>query len=314
VATSFPGAVDAFTNPTGTDNLSDEIGGRTHAEMHADINDGMEAVQAHVLQGITVANVQTADYVAVLSDAGKVIELNKATAIDLEIPPASSVAWPTGTVISVYQAGAGNATVSEGAGVTIRNLAALRGQYAEASLRYRGSDEWVLEGDLATASAPALKDYAEVLLTSGSLTLNATAVTAVSTSLDLTISAAAGDLVEYNISGLLDATRLDVVFDVYTLPSGSPVNPFAVGISASGASTQGVPGWEQTVAESTSTGTTGASARLMGGISRILTSDDVSGGSTVLRLYYAKPNTTARTLFAIANIPLKVWAKNYGQV
>lgn len=45
---SYPGAVVSFTNPTGTDGLDDSIGGRTHAAMHADINDEMEAVQAEL--------------------------------------------------------------------------------------------------------------------------------------------------------------------------------------------------------------------------------------------------------------------------
>lgn len=45
MATSFPGGLDSFTNPTGSDGLATEIGTRTHSEMHADINDAMEAVQ-----------------------------------------------------------------------------------------------------------------------------------------------------------------------------------------------------------------------------------------------------------------------------
>lgn len=301
MASTFPGTPDSFTNPTGTDSLGDEVGGRTHAQMHADENDAIEAMQAHILAGITVANVQTADYTAVLSDAGKVIELNSATAVVLTIPPASSVAWPTGTVLSVYQAGSGNVSVAAGSGVTIRNLAALRGQYAEASLRYRGSDEWVLEGDLASSSAPALKDYAEVLRTAGSITLNSTSRTAVSSSLDLVLTAATGDLVEFNINALVNVGTDAVQFDVYTLVSSSPVNPFGPGLVPG--SIVGIGGWDLTTGVKTMTG----------GISRVLTSGDISGGTATLRLYYQQGNTTASTM--LAAVPaLKVWAKNYGQV
>lgn len=45
MTTSYPGGLDSFTNPTGSDGLATEIGTRTHSEMHADINDAMEAVQ-----------------------------------------------------------------------------------------------------------------------------------------------------------------------------------------------------------------------------------------------------------------------------
>ncbi len=45
MGTTYPTAVDTFTNPAGTDDLSDSIGGRTHSGFHADLNDAMEAVQ-----------------------------------------------------------------------------------------------------------------------------------------------------------------------------------------------------------------------------------------------------------------------------
>jgi hypothetical protein len=210
--TNYPGSLDSFSNPTGTDDLDDSIGGRTHSEMHADINDAMEAVQ---------------------------------TALG--------------------------------------------------------------------APRKYIKDYAEATLTSGSITLNQTAVTAVSTSLDLTIDAASGDLVEYGISAIINEVATAVIFDVYTMPSGSAVNPFGAGVSASSATTAGVPGWLVTVSESVASGSAQA-VRLQGSYTRLLVSGDVSGGSTVLRLYYAKADTTARTLYALTNIPLKVWAKNYGPV
>lgn len=59
MATSFPTSIDNFTNPTGTDNTNAAIGGRTHAQFHADMNDAMEAVQT--LLGANGANVVRKD-------------------------------------------------------------------------------------------------------------------------------------------------------------------------------------------------------------------------------------------------------------
>lgn len=90
-------------------------------------------------------------YTLALSDAGKVVELNNAAAITLTVPTNATVAFPIGTVIELWQQGAGQVTVAGAAGVTIRSTEAklkLYGQYAAASLRKRATDEWVLVGDL----------------------------------------------------------------------------------------------------------------------------------------------------------------------
>jgi hypothetical protein len=100
----------------------------------------------------TTANIQTASYTLVIGDAGKTVEQNVATANDLTVPPNSSVAFPTGAIINLYQMGVGQTTIVAGVGVTIRarNGLKLAGQYAEAGLRKRDTDEWVLVGDTTT--------------------------------------------------------------------------------------------------------------------------------------------------------------------
>ncbi len=56
---------------------------------------------------------QTADYTAVLADAyQKVIFMNKATAVAVQIPTDASVAYPVGTVLNVLNKGAGTVTIS----------------------------------------------------------------------------------------------------------------------------------------------------------------------------------------------------------
>ena len=96
-------------------------------------------------------NSRTASYTLVLADSGKVIEMNVAGANALTVPPNSSVAFPIGTLIAVDQMGAGQTTITPGAGVTIRSsgsLVKMKGQYSSVSLRKRAADEWILVGDL----------------------------------------------------------------------------------------------------------------------------------------------------------------------
>ena len=99
----------------------------------------------------TVENTQTVSYTLVAGDALKTVEMNVASANNLTVPPNSSVAFPTGTIVYVRQYGAGQTTIVAGAGVTIRSRGAalkLAGQYGEAMLTKRATDEWVLSGDI----------------------------------------------------------------------------------------------------------------------------------------------------------------------
>jgi len=63
-------------------------------------------------------NDQTARYTLVLTDAGKYITMNVATANNLTIPLNSSVAFPTNTVITIKCIGAGKTTIVLTSGVT----------------------------------------------------------------------------------------------------------------------------------------------------------------------------------------------------
>jgi hypothetical protein len=99
------------------------------------------------------ANTQTADYTLVLADRGKVVEANHATnAIVITVPPNSSVAFPTGTLIEVHRYGAGAVAIAAGAGVTIRSPGGhldITDQYDTVALRKRATDEWVAVGNLS---------------------------------------------------------------------------------------------------------------------------------------------------------------------
>lgn len=103
---------------------------------------------------IAVANAQTGtSYTLVLTDVAKVVKLTNAAAITLTVPPNSSVAFPTGTQILLYQGGAGQVTITAGAGVTINSSGSklkLTNQYSVAGLLKLATDEWVAFGNLAT--------------------------------------------------------------------------------------------------------------------------------------------------------------------
>jgi hypothetical protein len=108
-----------------------------------------------VVSGLTAVthNTQTGTtYTLVLADAGKIVEMNNASANTLTVPPNSSVAFPVGSFLSVRQYGAGGTTVAPGSGVTINSYGGglrLGGQYAEATLTKRATDEWILSGETA---------------------------------------------------------------------------------------------------------------------------------------------------------------------
>jgi hypothetical protein len=100
----------------------------------------------------TAINTQTASYTLVLTDAGKVVEMNVASANNLTVPPNSAVAFPLNTWIDIAQYGAGQVTVVPGAGVTLRSASAAlktRVQYSGLTLIKRATDEWYVLGDLA---------------------------------------------------------------------------------------------------------------------------------------------------------------------
>jgi hypothetical protein len=103
--------------------------------------------------GAMTWNARTASYTLVLSDAENAVSMNVATANNVTVPPNSSVAFPLGTSVLVYQEGAGATSIVAGAGVTISRRSGLTldlaGQHAVATLIKRGTDTWILTGDMA---------------------------------------------------------------------------------------------------------------------------------------------------------------------
>src|SRR5690606_13921792 len=149
------GAVDSVNGQTGEVVLEATDVGAAEAEHTHEITDidGLQTALNGKAAATVTANTQTgSSYTLVLSDAAKVVEMNNVSSNTLTVPPNSSVAFPTGTIIEVYQAGSGQTTIAAGAGVTLRapNGLKLANQYSTATLRKRGSDEWVVTGDVTS--------------------------------------------------------------------------------------------------------------------------------------------------------------------
>lgn len=97
-------------------------------------------------------NTQSTDYTLVLSDAGKLIR-NGSGSHEWTVPPNSSVAFPTGTVISLRNAvGGGSVTITRGSGVSIYiggETTSKDPSFAQggiATLVKEGTNTWVVSG------------------------------------------------------------------------------------------------------------------------------------------------------------------------
>ncbi|WP_189381970.1 DUF2793 domain-containing protein [Gemmobacter nanjingensis] len=90
-------------------------------------------------------------------DLGSIIETTGSSAVTVTIPPDATVPFEIGSLINVTQVGAGVATVTAAAGVSLNGVVggsvALDGQWAGAALVKRGADAWIIQGALAGAVA-----------------------------------------------------------------------------------------------------------------------------------------------------------------
>ena len=79
------------------------------------------------------------------------IEINSANGTTLTIPLNATTPFPVGTSIDVLQVGAGQVTIAGAGGVTVNATPGLklRTQWSSATLFKRGTDTWVLMGDLS---------------------------------------------------------------------------------------------------------------------------------------------------------------------
>jgi hypothetical protein len=116
---------------------------------HTDAASGNTLTGAAIYYGFNTSTGSA--YTLVLTDAGKVLPISNASANTVTVPPNSSVAFPTGTVVTLVQTGAGQTTIVAGSGVTINSENSklkLKAQYATAGLLKTATDTWVAFGNL----------------------------------------------------------------------------------------------------------------------------------------------------------------------
>ena len=86
----------------------------------------------------------------------KTIWLENAAATTLTIPTNASVAFPVNTTILVMQEGAGVVTIDGDTGVLVNNISGgqldINNQFQGATLVKRSTTEWMVSGDVGTAS------------------------------------------------------------------------------------------------------------------------------------------------------------------
>lgn len=91
-------------------------------------------------------------YTLVAADAGKLLKMDNAAATTLTVPPNSSVAFDIGVTVNVVNYGAGQVTLTAGAGVTIysyNSALGITGQYGQAVLTKCDTDLWIAAGLLS---------------------------------------------------------------------------------------------------------------------------------------------------------------------
>jgi len=108
-------------------------------------------------------NAQTGTtYTLVLSDNNSIVSISNSSAQTVTIPPNSDVAFPVGAQVFIEQAGAGAATIAEGAGVTVNAIGGglvIGAQYAVVSAIKVATNVWLLSGVPLNLGAPGPIGY-----------------------------------------------------------------------------------------------------------------------------------------------------------
>jgi hypothetical protein len=133
--------VDASTIEINSDTLRIKDSGVVTAKLADD------AVTSAKIAAPTLTS-KTDSFTLALVDENCTMQCNKATGMTTTVPT-SSVAFSTGSVVTLMQYGAGQVTVAGDTGVTVRssNGLKLRAQYSMATLVKISDTEWVLSGD-----------------------------------------------------------------------------------------------------------------------------------------------------------------------
>jgi hypothetical protein len=94
---------------------------------------------------------KTASYTLdTLAHQDNIIEMNSTSPMTFTIPTNAALAWPIGASMDIFQTNTGEVTIAASAGVTLNRTpgSKLRTQWSSATILKRGTDSWILYGDL----------------------------------------------------------------------------------------------------------------------------------------------------------------------
>lgn len=119
-----------------------------------------EANARLLIRSLAMSNIKVNDYsddhILSLEDANAYVRMNKASAVNLTVPPQTDEEWEEGTQVVIRQVGAGALTLVEGSGVTLnvldgKSLVASAQGASITLIRTATADEWDVVGELADA-------------------------------------------------------------------------------------------------------------------------------------------------------------------
>lgn len=154
MASTYPGTLDAFTTIASDKKTSDSVGGRTHRDMHNDLGDAVEAVQAELgtdpagtfstvkarLDQLVAYAAKTSAYTATVAD--HTLNVTSGT-FTLDLPAASTC---TGQSLNVKNSGTGVVTLDGNSSETVDGIATYPlGPRSYVQITSTGS-AWILTG------------------------------------------------------------------------------------------------------------------------------------------------------------------------
>jgi len=122
------------------------------AVKHVFVSEALNAFESGLNETIPLNSQTGTTYTLVATDAGDLVTLTNASAIALTVPTNASVAFATGTQITITRAGAGSVTVAGAVGVTVNSadgFLKLRSQWSSATLIKIATNSWILIGDIS---------------------------------------------------------------------------------------------------------------------------------------------------------------------
>jgi hypothetical protein len=164
VATNYPGSLDTFDTIASDKKTSDSVGGRTHRDMHNDVADALEAVQAELgtdpagtfatvkarLAAYDAYAAKTGAYTATVND--NTLDVTSGT-FTLDLPAASTC---TGKTLKIKNSGTGVVTLDGNSSETVEGVATFplgRGSYVEITST---GTAWILTAGVADTGRRAI--------------------------------------------------------------------------------------------------------------------------------------------------------------